>query len=79
MPSLTTKIKQELRDYAKISNIKQLYSKYGVNNADDAYKALNKEYEKEQKRIAKEQAAIKAKEEEGKKGAKETTRREKIL
>jgi hypothetical protein len=62
MSELSSKIKKDLRDYAKISNIKQLYTKYGVNNADDAYKALNKEYEKEQKRIAKEQAAIKAKE-----------------
>jgi len=61
--TLSAKIKKELRDYAKISNIKQLYSKYGVNNADDAYKALNKEFINEQKRIAKEQAIIKAKEE----------------
>jgi hypothetical protein len=56
MPELSSKIKKELRDYYGFETIKDAYTIFGVNNADDAYKALNKEYEKEQKRIVKEQA-----------------------
>jgi len=61
MPSLTTKIKKELRDYYGFETIKDAYTIFGVNNADEAYKQLNKEYENEQKRTLKEQAKENAK------------------
>jgi hypothetical protein len=61
MPELSSKIKKELRDYYGFETIKDTYTIFGVNNANDAYKALNKEFIKEQQRSLKEQAKENAK------------------
>lgn len=58
---LSSKIKKELRDYYGFETIKDAYTIFGVNNANNAYNELNKEYIKEQKRTLKEQANINAK------------------
>lgn len=70
----TTNFKKVLRDFyneifsENIKNIKQTYSVFGVNNANDAYKELNKEYkklielqEKEKRKSELEKATIKIK------------------
>jgi len=61
MPELSSKIKKELREYYGFETIKDAYTIFGVNNANDAYKELNKEFIKEQQRSLKEQAKENAK------------------
>ena len=61
MTTLSSKVKKELRDYYGFETIKDAYTIFGVNNANDAYNELNKEYIKEQKRTLKEQAKVNAK------------------
>jgi hypothetical protein len=63
--NLSSKIKKNLREFllnqTGYDNIKDAYTIYGVNNANDFYNKLNKDYEKEQKNILKEQAKVNAK------------------
>ena len=60
MSNLSRDFKKFLRDLYGFTNIQQTYSIFGVKNADKAYDFLFKEYEKENKKIIKEESAKKA-------------------
>jgi hypothetical protein len=59
---MTTSFKKTLRETFGFDNIKQTYSIFGVKTADEAYKLLNKEYQKLQKEESKQVSKQKANE-----------------
>lgn len=58
--SMNNQLKKFLREQNKINNIREVYTEYGVNNANDAYKLLDKKYKKEEQQRLKEASKEKA-------------------